>query len=57
MTRLMTIRHPIYAEADIVIDSVAGPPEAMVQKVMAALTGWTDAAGNIDRPSNTRNVS
>jgi shikimate kinase len=57
MTRLMAIRHPIYAEADIVIDSIAGPPEAMVQKVMAALISWTDAAGTIDRPSNTRNVS
>jgi shikimate kinase len=57
MTRLMAIRHPIYAEADITIDSIAGPPEAMVQKLLAALADWTDANGAIDRPSHSRSAS
>ena len=30
-------RYPIYAEADITVDSVDGPPEATLARVMAAL--------------------
>jgi len=34
---LMEKRHPIYAEADIVIDSIDGPPELTLIEVIAAL--------------------
>jgi shikimate kinase len=34
---LMEKRHPIYAEADITIDSIDGPPELTLVQVIAAL--------------------
>lgn len=37
LERLMQDRYPIYAEADIVIDSSAGPHEAVVEQIVAAL--------------------
>lgn len=37
LTRLMTERYPIYAEANIVIDSNAGLHEAVVDHIVAAL--------------------
>ena len=37
LTRLMNERHPVYAEADITIDTVDGPPEATLAKVIDAL--------------------
>jgi len=37
LARLMDERYPIYAEADIVVDSVDGPPDATLGHVMAAL--------------------
>jgi shikimate kinase len=33
----MAERYPIYAEADITVDSQDGPPEATVERVLAAL--------------------
>jgi shikimate kinase len=37
MSELIERRHPIYAEADLTIDSSEGPPEATVTRVIAAL--------------------
>lgn len=37
MTRLMEERYPIYAEADIIVDSGDGPHEAVVAKIIDAL--------------------
>lgn len=37
LRKLMVERHPIYAAADIVVDSLDGPPEQTVEKVIAAL--------------------
>lgn len=37
LAKLMDQRYPIYAEADICIDSVDGPADAMVDRVVAAL--------------------
>jgi shikimate kinase len=34
---LMERRHPVYAEADIVVDSVDGPPELTLNRVIAEL--------------------
>lgn len=37
LERLMAARYPVYAEADLVVDSRDGPAEAMVDRVLAAL--------------------
>jgi shikimate kinase len=37
LAELMAERYPIYAEADITVDSQDGPPEATVERVLAAL--------------------
>lgn len=45
LEQLMQQRYPIYAQADITVDSVDGPPEATVERVMAALAQHLGAAG------------
>ncbi|HET7594329.1 MAG TPA: shikimate kinase [Stellaceae bacterium] len=45
LEQLMQQRYPIYAQADITVDSVDGPPEATVERVMAALARHLGAAG------------
>jgi shikimate kinase len=35
--QLIERRHPVYAEADIVVDSVEGPPELTLGRVVDAL--------------------
>lgn len=37
LTRLMDERYPVYAEADLTVDLVDGPPEATLAKVIEAL--------------------
>jgi len=37
LTRLVEERYPVYAEADITVDTVDGPPEATLAKVIDAL--------------------
>jgi len=37
LERLMAQRYPIYAEADLTVDSIDGPPEATLERVLAAL--------------------
>ena len=38
LTRLMNERYPVYAEADIHIESADGPPEVTVERVLDGLT-------------------
>jgi shikimate kinase len=48
LARLIETRYPVYAEADITVESVEGPPEATLAKVIAALgevLGATQGAG------------
>ncbi|BBK45096.1 hypothetical protein STVA_51160 [Allostella vacuolata] len=40
LTRLMTIRYPVYAEADIIVDSLDAPTETTVERCMAALSAY-----------------
>jgi shikimate kinase len=40
MEKLMAARHPVYAEADIVVDSADGPHEATVKAAVEALETW-----------------
>jgi shikimate kinase len=37
LERLMAERYPVYAQADVVVDSIDGPLDAMLERVMAAL--------------------
>jgi shikimate kinase len=37
LSELMERRYPVYAEADLVVDSLAGPVEDTVEAVIAAL--------------------
>ena len=39
LERLVAERYPIYAEADLAVDSIDGPPEATLDGVMTALAG------------------
>jgi shikimate kinase/3-dehydroquinate synthase len=43
MQRLMTIRHPVYAEADIVVDCGDESPDATTSHVLDALLAWQPA--------------
>jgi shikimate kinase len=49
LARLMEERHPIYAEADITVDSADGPPEVTLERVVTALQDYLDGGGH--RPS------
>jgi shikimate kinase len=40
LAELMAQRYPVYAEADITVDSADGPPEATLERVIAALGGF-----------------
>jgi len=37
LSKLMAVRHPLYAEADIIVDSTDTPPEVTVAAVLEAL--------------------
>lgn len=43
LQRLINERYPIYAEADIVVDSVDGPHEQTLQAVLGALDDYVEA--------------
>jgi shikimate kinase len=47
LERLMAARHPVYAEADLVVDSDDSPPEATVDRVIEALRGRLGAPGDM----------
>ncbi len=40
LSGLMATRHPVYAEADLVVDCGDEPPEQTTSKVLEALTAW-----------------
>lgn len=44
LQELITARYPVYAEADITVDSVDGPPEVTLERVVAALTEHLQAS-------------
>ena len=37
LTELMDLRYPVYAEADVIVDSADGPPEMTMDRVLDAL--------------------
>jgi shikimate kinase len=44
LTELMGVRYPVYAEADVTVDSADGPPEMTMERVLAALEAYREAA-------------
>jgi shikimate kinase len=53
LARLMEARHPVYAEADIVVDSNDAPPEVTVERVIEALERFL-APEREERPGKVR---
>lgn len=51
LTQLIEQRYPVYAEADIVVDSLNGPPEATLAKVIEALGHYLAATATVGAPS------
>lgn len=43
LERLIAERYPVYAEADIIVDTVDGPPEATLERVLAAIAAHVGA--------------
>lgn len=48
LAKLIETRYPLYAKADITVDSVNGPPEDIVDRVFDALQSYLHAQG--DKP-------
>jgi shikimate kinase len=42
MRRLMEVRHPIYATADLIVESQDGPHDRVVADIRSALETWFD---------------
>jgi shikimate kinase len=40
LQRLMTLRYPVYAEADIAVESVEGPHDSVVDAIIDSLAAW-----------------
>jgi shikimate kinase len=43
LERLMAERYPVYAEADLTVDTLDGPPDATLERVLAALVPYLGA--------------
>jgi shikimate kinase len=44
LEKLMNDRYPVYAEADVVVDSSEGPHDTVVDRVVAALNAYSERA-------------
>ncbi|OAB55434.1 shikimate kinase [Phormidium willei BDU 130791] len=51
LARLMELRHPVYALAEVTVDSADGPPEVTVERVLEALAERDAAASGRTRES------
>lgn len=49
LARLMEVRYPVYAEADIVVDSLDGPIEAMVDRVVDSVADYLARENEIEQ--------
>jgi shikimate kinase len=54
LAELMATRYPVYAEADITVDSQDGPPDATLERVLAALSAFHPAADSKKGGESTR---
>jgi shikimate kinase len=46
LAELIEVRYPVYAEADLTVDSADGPPEVTVQRVLQAIEAEIKPGGN-----------
>lgn len=53
LEKLMAERYPVYAEADIIVDSMDGPRDAMVDKVVEAVTDYLERGKDAKRVRST----
>jgi shikimate kinase len=54
LQRLMTLRYPVYAEADIAVESVEGPHDSVVDAIIDSLAAWPQkAAPHAERQEQT----
>ena len=51
LARLIDQRYPVYAEADITVETVDGPPEATLERVMAALEQHLSSRAVAEEPA------
>jgi shikimate kinase len=51
--QLIAERYPIYAEADVIVDSGDGPHEIVVQKILSGLSEWRAASEAPERAGAT----
>lgn len=51
LSALIEERHPVYAQADVTVDSRDAPPEVTVQAALDALEGWLARAAPAPAPS------
>ncbi|MEX2647753.1 MAG: shikimate kinase [Alphaproteobacteria bacterium] len=49
LDRLIRERYPVYAQADITVESVDGPHDAVVDTIVAALRSWTPPCVGAER--------
>jgi shikimate kinase len=54
LDRLIRERYPVYAEADVVVDSVDGPPEVTVENTLRAVEAFLAARATPDGPFGLR---
>jgi shikimate kinase len=54
LAELMAARYPIYAEADLTVDSQDGPPDATLERVLEALATFNPAANPKAAAENER---
>ncbi|HIP79138.1 MAG TPA: shikimate kinase [Kiloniellaceae bacterium] len=52
LSDLIALRYPVYAEADVTVDSVDGPPEVTLGRVIEGLRAHAGKAGNRDSHTN-----
>jgi shikimate kinase len=52
LERLIAERYPVYAEADITVESIDGPPEVTVERVIAALVSHGDVVADNARSAS-----
>jgi shikimate kinase len=53
LEELIAVRYPVYAEADVTVDSQDGPPDATLERVIAALAAHLAAHPGAGDPAQT----
>jgi shikimate kinase len=52
LTELIEVRYPVYAEADLAVDSADGPPEMTLDRVLDALEPFVQPQPPAGHPSS-----